>query len=169
MRMLTDEMISEYSDIASEVNAFYLQTSQKWFCDFQADYPEKMWIYWLDDHGGHEIAMGVSPEFAKYIVKLHNIFWALYRMWSTALQVRSWNPRAWKLASNRQNFWVVADDEAYYMAVGGVIRADQKSKGTWTHMDEAYFNAEAERIAARNRKRSKDGMDSSGKARSKKR
>lgn len=164
MKILDDNNIPEIDNLASEINAIGLQYTDSWFCQPDPDDLSRMLIMSKSDDGGCPLAWNVEPRVADMIVKLHNVFWALYRMWGWALGVRSFHPRAWKLALRRQNFWVVSDEEPYYLPVGGMIREQERNQGTWTPDDEAFFVGESERIRAANRRGKKDGMDTRRKA-----
>lgn len=53
--------------------------------------------------------------------------------------VFEFHPRAAKLMRKRKNFLAVAIDEPYFSDVYGMIRENEKQKGTWTGEDEQLW------------------------------
>jgi hypothetical protein len=51
----------------------------------------------------------------------------------------AFHPRAWKLMQEKRNFLVVAADEPYFDKVYGLIRTNERIKGTWTDEDERKY------------------------------
>ena len=56
-------------------------------------------------------------------------------------QSRLLSGRAGKLLKKHKRFIVIAHDEPYYKSAYGMIRAEERRKGTWTDGDEAEFKA----------------------------